>query len=110
MPSGSWRAWAWTGSGTSRLLGHAVFPSGFRLQVGPMTQGYHAQPLPCCTGIKLRRDAAHPDAPPVHRRLRFELRAAGRTVEAAGPAGAGTQAVVVALARLWLAAAAKSPD
>jgi hypothetical protein len=32
------------------------------------------------------------------------LSAAGRTVETEGPAGAGAQAVVVALARLWLAA------
>ena len=32
------------------------------------------------------------------------LAAAGKTVEAEGPAGAGPQAVVVALARLWLAA------
>jgi hypothetical protein len=30
----------------SQLLEHAVFPSGFHLQVGSMTQGYHAQPLP----------------------------------------------------------------
>jgi hypothetical protein len=33
------------------------------------------------------------------------LSATGRTVEAEGLAGAGVQAVVVALARLWLAAA-----
>src|SRR5262249_59929227 len=64
MPSGSRRAWAWTGSGTPRLLGHAVFPSGFRLQVGPTTQGYHAQPFPCYTGIELRCDAAHAGTPP----------------------------------------------
>ena len=32
------------------------------------------------------------------------LSAAGRTVETEGPAGAGAQAVVVALARLWVAA------
>jgi hypothetical protein len=28
-------------------------------EVGSLAQGYHAQPLPCYTGIKLRRDAAH---------------------------------------------------
>ena len=33
------------------LFEHAAFPSGFRLQVGQMAQGYHAQLLPCCMGI-----------------------------------------------------------
>ena len=37
-----------------------------------------------------------------------KLTANGRTVEAAGPAGAGAQAVVVALARLWLEAGEKN--
>ena len=35
-----------------------------------------------------------------------KLSAEGRAVEAEGPAGAGAQAVVVALARLWVAAGA----
>jgi hypothetical protein len=35
----------------SRLSWHAVVPSGFPHQVGQVTQRYHAQPLPCCTGI-----------------------------------------------------------
>src|SRR5262249_46920542 len=34
-----------------RLSGHATFPLDFRRQVGPVTQGYHAQPFPCATGI-----------------------------------------------------------
>ena len=34
-----------------RLSGHAPFPLDFRRQVGSVTQGYHAQPLPCATGI-----------------------------------------------------------
>jgi hypothetical protein len=34
-----------------RLSGHATFPLDFRHQVGPVTQGYHAQPFPCATGI-----------------------------------------------------------
>jgi hypothetical protein len=37
------------------------------------------------------------------------LTATGVTVEAIGPAGAGSQAVVVALARLWLVASGKTP-
>src|SRR5947208_1018433 len=36
------------------------------------------------------------------------LVADGRTVESSGPAGAGPQAVVVALARLWLAGGAQA--
>jgi hypothetical protein len=36
------------------------------------------------------------------------LTAAGRSVDATGPAGAGVQAVVVALARLWVAGEAET--
>jgi hypothetical protein len=39
------------GFSTSRLSEHAIFPLGFRRKVGSVTQGYHAQPLPCYTGI-----------------------------------------------------------
>src|SRR3954447_4421757 len=43
------------------LSAHAVFPSGFRLQVSVVTQGYHAQPLLCSTGIELHCNTAHLD-------------------------------------------------
>ena len=36
---------------TPRLSEHATFPFRFRVQVGPVTQGYHAQPLPSYPGI-----------------------------------------------------------
>src|SRR5262249_18280741 len=36
---------------TSRFSGHAAFPLEFPRQVSPVTQRYHAQPFPCCTGI-----------------------------------------------------------
>ena len=43
-------------------MNQTVFPSGFRFQVGSVAQGYHAQPFPCCTGIKhavTRRTSFH---------------------------------------------------
>jgi hypothetical protein len=39
------------GFAASRLSQHASFPVGFRRQVGWVTQGYHAQPLPSYSGI-----------------------------------------------------------
>ena len=57
-----------SGFAVSSLSEHAVFPSGFRFQVGSVAQGYHAQPFPCCTGINLRRDAAHLTSASDHRR------------------------------------------
>src|SRR5262249_21051554 len=48
-----------SGFAASDLSEHAVFPSGFRFQVDSVAQESHALSLPCCTGIKLRRDAAH---------------------------------------------------
>jgi len=38
---------------------HANFPLDFRRQVGPVAQGYHAQPFPSGSGINSSRDAAH---------------------------------------------------
>jgi hypothetical protein len=74
MPTGPRPAHDQAGFVVSCLCEHATFPSAFRRrvgtprQVGSLAQGYHAQPLPCCTGIKLRRDAAHQN-----RRLRLLL-------------------------------------
>src|SRR5579883_1344514 len=47
------------GFAVSSLSEHAAFPSSFRLQVGPVAQGYHAQPFPSCSGINSSRKAAH---------------------------------------------------
>jgi hypothetical protein len=47
------------GFSVSRLSGHAVFPFGFRFQVGPVAQRSHVQPFPCHTGINSRCDATH---------------------------------------------------
>ena len=47
------------------LPSHAAFPLGFRRggcnpsEVGLVAQESHAHLLPCCTGIKQRREAAH---------------------------------------------------
>jgi hypothetical protein len=49
-----------SGFSALKLSEHAIFPSSFRLQVGPVAQECYAQLLPCYTGIKLRRDTAHP--------------------------------------------------
>jgi hypothetical protein len=38
---------------------YAVVPFGFRFQVSLVAQEYHAQLLPCYTGINSSRDAAH---------------------------------------------------
>src|SRR4051794_2348454 len=65
MLSGSRRACPSDGSRASRLLEHATFPSGFRLQVGSTTQRYHAQPLPSVSGIvqaAMRRTGLGDDA------------------------------------------------
>jgi hypothetical protein len=47
------------GFAASCLSRHAFFPSGFRVQVGLVAQGHCTQPLPCCTGIRLRRYVTH---------------------------------------------------
>ncbi len=39
------------GFSASRLSRHAVVPFRFRVRVGLVTQGHHAQPLPSCSGI-----------------------------------------------------------
>jgi hypothetical protein len=55
--------------------GPAVFPFGFHLQVGPVTQEYHAQLLPCYTGIRLRHVLAHLlTKEPIERFALFRLR------------------------------------
>jgi hypothetical protein len=36
-----------------------LLPFDIRRQVGPVVQGYHAQPFPSCSGINSSRDAAH---------------------------------------------------
>ena len=63
--------------------------------VGP-PKGEALKALPAGTQVSLTLAAADT--------WKGTLAAAGRTVEAAGPPGAGPQAVIVVLARLWLAA------
>jgi hypothetical protein len=70
------------------LPDQATFPSGFRLQVGSAAQEYHAQLLPCCTGIKLRRDTAHSCCGPLDRRAQARVcRAPGRHTAFSGCPG-----------------------
>jgi len=69
-------------------------------QAAPLPRGEALKALPAGTQVTLTlaADGAWEGA----------LTAAGRSVEAKGPAGAGAQAVVVALARLWVAGAAET--
>jgi hypothetical protein len=72
-----------------------------RRAAGP-PKGKALEALPAGTQVSLTRTADGSWA--------GRLTAGGRTVGAEGPAGAGPQAVVVALARLWLAAGGAGED
>ena len=69
-------------------------------QAAPLPKGEALKALPAGTQVTLTLTADGS--------WNGMLTAAGRSVEAKGPAGAGVQAVVVALARLWVAGEAET--
>jgi len=69
-------------------------------QAAPLPKGEALKALPAGTQVTLTLTADGA--------WNGTLTAAGRSVEAKGPAGAGVQAVVVALARLWVAGEAET--